>query len=56
MRILTEPKNALVKQYKKLLEYDEVDLEFEQEALEAVADKPLSAASAPAACGRCWRT
>ena len=38
VRILTEPKNALVKQYKKLLEYDEVGLEFEQEALEAVAD------------------
>ena len=41
VRILTEPKNALVKQYKKLLEYDEVDLEFEQEALEAVADKAI---------------
>ena len=41
VRILTEPKNALVKQYKKLLEYDEVELEFEQEALEAVADKAI---------------
>lgn len=41
VRILTEPKNALVKQYRKLLEYDEVDLEFEQEALEAVADKAI---------------
>ena len=36
--ILTEPKNALVKQYKKLMEYDGVTLEFEQEALEAAAD------------------
>ena len=41
VRILKEPKNALVKQYKKLLEYDEVELEFEEEALEAVADKAI---------------
>ena len=41
VRILTEPKNALVKQYKKLLDYDNVDLEFQQEALEAVADKAI---------------
>ena len=41
VRILQEPKNALVKQYKKLLEYDEVELEFEPEALEAIADKAI---------------
>ena len=41
VRILTEPKNALVKQYRKLMEYDEVDLEFQQEALEAIADKAI---------------
>ena len=41
VRILTEPKNALVKQYRKLLEYDEVELVFEEEALEAVADKAI---------------
>ena len=41
VRILTEPKNALVKQYQKLLEYDMVDLEFEPEALEAAADKAI---------------
>ena len=41
VRILTEPKNALVKQYKKLLEYDEVELDFAQGALEAVADKAI---------------
>jgi ATP-dependent Clp protease ATP-binding subunit ClpX len=41
VNILTEPKNALVKQYKKLLEYDHVDLEFEQSALEATADIAL---------------
>ena len=34
VRILTEPKNALVKQYKKLMEYDDVDLEFTDDALE----------------------
>ena len=38
VRILTEPKNALVKQYRKLFEYDDVELDFEQSALEAVAD------------------
>ena len=41
VRILKEPKNALVKQYRKLLEYDEVELVFEEEALEAVADKAI---------------
>ena len=41
VRILTEPKNALVKQYKKLLEYDDVELDFTQEALEAIADKAI---------------
>lgn len=41
IRILTEPKNALSKQYVKLLEYDGVTLEFELEALEAIADKAL---------------
>lgn len=37
VRILVEPKNALVKQYKKLFELDEVDIEFEEDALKAVA-------------------
>ena len=41
VRILTEPKNALVKQYQKLLGYDNVELVFEREALEAVADKAI---------------
>ena len=41
VRILTEPKNALVKQYKKLLEFDGVDLEFEPKALEAIAQEAL---------------
>ncbi len=39
--ILTEPKNALVKQYIKLLSMDGVNLEFEPEALEAIADKAI---------------
>ena len=38
VQILTAPKNALVKQYRKLLEYDDVELVFEPTALEAVAD------------------
>lgn len=37
MRILCEPKNALVKQYQKLFAYDEVELSFEKEALESIA-------------------
>ena len=39
--IVTKPKNALAKQYKKLLELDDVELEFEQEALEAIVDKAI---------------
>ena len=39
VRILTEPKNAITKQYKKLFEYDGVELEFTPEALDAIAEK-----------------
>ncbi|MCR5416551.1 MAG: ATP-dependent Clp protease ATP-binding subunit ClpX [Pseudobutyrivibrio sp.] len=39
VRILKEPKNAIIKQYQKLLELDEVKLEFEDEALYAIAKK-----------------
>ncbi|MGE4275763.1 MAG: ATP-dependent Clp protease ATP-binding subunit ClpX [Lawsonibacter sp.] len=42
VQILTEPKNALVKQYQKLLEYDQVELEFGRDALEAVADRAVA--------------
>ncbi|MBE6995980.1 MAG: ATP-dependent Clp protease ATP-binding subunit ClpX, partial [Ruminococcaceae bacterium] len=42
VRILQEPKNALVKQYQKLMEYDNVELEFEPEALDAIADKAIA--------------
>lgn len=41
MLILTEPKNALVKQYKKLFELDGVDLEFMEDALHAIAEEAL---------------
>lgn len=41
VRILTEPRNALVKQYQTLLSYDGVELEFEQDALLAIADKAI---------------
>lgn len=41
VRILKEPKNAILKQYQKLLELDEVKLEFEEDALEAIAEKAM---------------
>ena len=41
IQIVTQPKNALVKQYKKLFELDGVELEFEDEALEAIVDKAI---------------
>ena len=42
VRILSEPKNALTKQYQKLFELDNVKLEFTPEALEAIADRAVS--------------
>lgn len=41
VRILKEPKNAILKQYQKLLALDEVDLQFDEDALEAIADKAM---------------
>ena len=41
VRILKEPKNALIKQYQKLFEIDDVKLSFEPEAIEAIAEKAL---------------
>lgn len=43
VKILTEPKNSLVKQYKKLFAFDDVMLEFEDEALKAIAKKAIDA-------------
>ncbi len=42
MRILTEPKNSLVKQYKKLFELDDCELEFKEDALKAIAEKAIA--------------
>ena len=42
IRILKEPKNSIIKQYKKLFELDGVQLKFEEDALEAIADKSLA--------------
>lgn len=42
VQILKEPKNAIVKQYKKLFEYDSVDLEFEEGALYKISNKAIS--------------
>ena len=41
VRVLSEPKNALLKQYKKLFSLDKIELEFKQEALEEVAEQAL---------------
>ena len=41
VQVLMEPKNAILKQYQKLLEFDEVKLEFDQGAVEAIAEKAL---------------
>ena len=42
VRILTEPRNALIKQYKKLFEYDDVELEIQDDALIEIAKKAIS--------------
>ncbi|MFT8349026.1 ATP-dependent Clp protease ATP-binding subunit ClpX [Clostridium saccharoperbutylacetonicum] len=42
IQILTKPKNALVKQYKKLFEMDDVKLEFDDKSLDAIADEAIS--------------
>jgi len=42
LRILVEPRNALVQQYRKYLEWDGVDLEFTQDALEAIAEQAIA--------------
>jgi ATP-dependent Clp protease ATP-binding subunit ClpX len=41
VQILTEPRNALIKQYQKLFELDGVELEFTDDAVEAIADKAM---------------
>ena len=51
MRVLTEPKNALVKQYQQLFSIDGVELEFTQDALEAASERALDHPTG----GRCLR-
>ena len=41
IRILREPKSALIKQYQKLFDFDDVELSFEEDAIEAIAEKAL---------------
>lgn len=41
VQIITEPKNAILKQYKKLLALDDVELEVEDEAIERIAEKAI---------------
>ncbi|TZF84028.1 ATP-dependent Clp protease ATP-binding subunit ClpX [Pedobacter sp. BS3] len=41
LNILTEPKNSLIKQYKKLFEYENIDLEFDKDVLEFIVDKAM---------------
>ena len=41
VRVLTEPKNAIIKQYQKIMKMDDVDLKFEEDAIRAIADKSV---------------
>ena len=41
VKVLTEPKNAIIKQYQKMLKMDDVDLIFEQDAIRAIADRAI---------------
>ena len=41
VRVLTEPRNAIIKQYKKMLKMDDVELVFEEDAIRAIADKAI---------------
>jgi len=50
VRILTEPKNALLKQYQRLFEFENVRLRFTDDALETVAELALQRKVARAAC------
>ena len=41
VKVLTEPKNAIIKQYQKMIKMDDVDLVFEQDAIRAIAEKAI---------------
>ena len=53
IRIMTEPKNSIVKQYTRMFQMDGVQLEFQPEALAAMADVTLERQTAPAVCAAC---
>jgi len=55
VRILVEPKNALIKQYERVFELDGVKLEFSDDALEAVAEQALLRVPVPGACAPSWK-
>jgi len=54
-KILVEPKNALVKQYQRLFEMEQIDLTLAEEALGAIARKAIERRPARAACAPSWR-
>lgn len=54
--ILTEPKNAVVRQYRKMFQLEDVELEFEDAALHEIARMALARKTAPAACAPSART
>ncbi len=55
VRILKEPKSALIKQYQKLFEFDDVRLAFEPDAIEAIAEKALERKTGEEVCAPSWR-
>jgi ATP-dependent Clp protease ATP-binding subunit ClpX len=55
IRILTEPKNALVRQYRQFFRYDKVDLAFTEDALKALRSRRWSGAQGRAGSGASWR-
>lgn len=56
VKVLTEPKNALVKQYVTMFEMENVKLTFTDDALRAIARKPSNGRPVRAACGQLWKT
>ena len=54
-KILTEPKNALVKQYQRLFEMESIDLTIAEEALGAISRKAIERKTGARACARSWR-
>ena len=59
VKILTDPKNAIIKQYQKLLELDEVNWSLRKEHCRAIAKKALEKNTAPGPCAQsskslCW--